>query len=221
MNIEQARFNMVEQQIRPWNVFDPNVLALLSAVRREDFVPTSYKELAFSDAEIPLPGTRNESMLAPKIEARLLQAAAIKKHEKVLEVGSGSGYMAALLCYQARSVTTIEIDPLLKKMAENNLGTYGFTNVEVLLGNGANGWYESQTKSYDVIMISGSLPDLPATLLQQINIGGRIVLVVGKAPTMSAKVIFRTKKDSYNTLELFETDIQPLREISIVSHFKF
>lgn len=138
MNIEQARFNMIEQQIRPWNVLAQDVLDLLMVVKREEFVPAAYRSLAFFDTEIPLPG--GENMLAPKIEARMLQEANVKKHEYVLEIGAGSGYMAALLAHKARHVTTVEISPELKALAEQNLSDYGVANVDVHLGNGAQGW---------------------------------------------------------------------------------
>jgi len=219
MNIEQARFNMIEQQIRPWNVLDLDVLELLTVVRREEFVPAAYKSLAFSDTEIPLPG--GENMLAPKVEARLLQEAAVKKHEQVLEIGAGSGYMAALLCYKARHVTTVEIDPELKTLAAKNLAAYGITNVEVALGGGAQGWDQSETKSYDVIVISGSLPTLPDAFLKQLNVGGRIVAILGDAPVMTAQIITRTADSSYSTRHLFETDVKPLREAAVHSNFKF
>ncbi|GAC1330150.1 MAG: protein-L-isoaspartate O-methyltransferase [Collimonas sp.] len=219
MNIEQARFNMIEQQIRPWNVLDLDVLELLTVVRREEFVPAAYKSLAFSDTEIPLPG--GENMLAPKIEARLLQEAAVKKHEQVLEIGAGSGYMAALLCYKARHVTTVEIDPELKALAASNLAAYGITNVEVALGSGAQGWDQSETKSYDVIVISGSLATLPDAFLKQLNVGGRIVAILGDAPVMTAQIITRTSDSSYSTRHLFETDVKPLRDAAVHSHFKF
>ncbi|SFH99745.1 protein-L-isoaspartate(D-aspartate) O-methyltransferase [Collimonas sp. OK307] len=219
MNIEQARFNMIEQQIRPWNVLDLDVLELLTVVRREEFVPAAYKSLAFSDTEIPLPG--GESMLAPKVEARLLQEAAVKKHEQVLEIGSGSGYMAALLCYKARHVTTVEIDPELKTLAAKNLAAYGITNVEVALGSGAQGWDQSETKTYDVIVISGSLSTLPDAFLKQLNVGGRIVAILGDAPVMTAQIITRTSDNSYSTRQLFETDVKPLRDAAVHSNFKF
>ncbi|WP_211460679.1 protein-L-isoaspartate O-methyltransferase family protein [Collimonas silvisoli] len=221
MNIEQARFNMIEQQIRPWNVLDLDILDLLAVVRREEFVPAAYKSLAFSDTEIPLPGANGESMLAPKVEARLLQEAGVKKHEQVLEIGSGSGYMAALLCYKARHVTTVEIDPELKALAEKNLAAYGITNVEVALGNGAQGWDQSANKSYDVIVISGSLLSLPDAFLKQLNVGGRIIAILGEAPVMSAQIITRTSDSNYSTAHLFETDVKPLREAAVHSHFKF
>jgi protein-L-isoaspartate(D-aspartate) O-methyltransferase len=138
MNIEQARFNMIEQQIRTWDVLDQEVLDLLTVVRREEFVPAPYKNLAFVDTEIPLPG--GENMFTPKMEARLLQAVSVKKHESVLEIGAGSGYMAALLAYKSRHVTSVEISPELKALAEKNLADYGISNVSVELGNGAQGW---------------------------------------------------------------------------------
>ena len=219
MNIEQARFNMIEQQIRPWNVLDLDILELLTVVRREEFVPAAYKSLAFSDTEIPLPG--GENMLAPKVEARLLQEAAVKKHEQVLEIGAGSGYMAALLCYKARHVTTVEIDPELKALAAKNLAAYGITNVEVVLGGGAQGWDQGETKSYDVIVISGSLSTLPDTFLKQLNVGGRIVAILGDAPVMTAQIITRTADSSYSTRNLFETDVKPLRDAAVHSNFKF
>ena len=153
MNIEQARFNMIEQQIRPWNVLDQDVLDLLHVVKREQFVPQAYQNLAFADVEIPLPG--GEAMFNPKVEARILQEIAVKKHENVLEIGAGSGYMAALLAHKARHVTTVEILPETKALAEQNLAKAGVANVTVELGNGAEGW--PQGAPYDVIVVSGAL----------------------------------------------------------------
>src|ERR1700716_2559228 len=199
MNIEQARFNMIEQQIRTWDVLDPEILDLLVVVKREAFVPAAYKSLAFVDTEIPLPCGQN--MLPPKFEARILQEAAVKKHEHVLEIGAGSGYMAALLAHRARHVTTVEIEPTLKGLAAKNLSDYGITNVNVELGNGALGWIGSDNigAPYDVIVISGSLPVLPDAFLQQIKVGGRILAVIGEAPVMSAQVITRMSEVTYNT----------------------
>lgn len=221
MNIEQARFNMIEQQIRPWDVLNQDVLDLLMVVKREAFVPAAYKSLAFMDTEIPLPC--GENMLAPKLEARLLQEAAVKKHENVLEIGAGSGYMAALLAYKARHVTTIEIEPALKAMAEKNLADYGITNASVALGDGAQGWAGSGSGSapYDVIVISGSLPVLPDAFLQQIKVGGRILAIIGDAPVMSAEIVTRVSDVAYNTVKLFETSAKPLRNALTPSHFKF
>lgn len=217
MNIEQARFNMIEQQIRPWNVLDQDVLDLLSLVRREEFVPAAHRGLAFFDTEIPLPG--GENMLAPKVEARILQEAAVKKHEHVLEIGAGSGYMAALLAHKARHVTTVEIDPELKALAEKNLSAYGISNVDVVLGNGAQGWKGDQ--EYDVIVISGALPFLPDSFLSQIKIGGRILAIIGAAPVMSLQVITRTADKVYDTVKVFELMASPLHAATEPSHFTF
>jgi protein-L-isoaspartate(D-aspartate) O-methyltransferase len=221
MNIEQARFNMIEQQIRTWDVLDQEILDLLVVVKREAFVPTAYKSLAFVDTEIPLPC--GENMLTPKFEARILQEAAVKKHEHVLEIGAGSGYMAALLAHRARHVTTVEIEPTLKGLAAKNLSDYGITNVNVELGNGALGWIGSDNigAPYDVIVISGSLPVLPDAFLQQIKVGGRILAVIGEAPVMSAQVITRMSEVAYNTVNLFETSVKPLRNAIVPSPFKF
>jgi protein-L-isoaspartate(D-aspartate) O-methyltransferase len=217
MNIEQARFNMIEQQIRPWDVLDPDVLEELLVVKRENFVPAAHKALAFVDAEIPLPG--GESMLMPKIEARLLQDVAVKKHESVLEIGAGSGYMAALLAHRARHVTTVEISPELKAMAEKNLADNGFTNVSVELGDGAQGW--SNGAPFDVIVVSGGLPELPQAFLQQLKVGGRLACIIGEAPAMKAQLITRTGEAGYDTRTLFETNVKMLRSAVTPSQFKF
>ncbi|HZW23814.1 protein-L-isoaspartate O-methyltransferase [Noviherbaspirillum sp.] len=220
MNIEKARFNMIEQQIRPWDVLDPEVLDLLTVVKREDFVPAAYKNLAFMDTQIPL--GNGEYMFTPKLEARIVQDIAPKKHENVLEIGAGSGYMAALLSHKARHVTTVEIDPELKAFAEHNLSSYGITNVDVVLGNGAQGWANQGTDApYDVIVISGSLPVLPDAFLKQIKVGGRIFAIVGVPPVMNAQIITRVSDTAYDTVKVFETDVTPLREIQKPSHFVF
>ena len=221
MNIEQARFNMIEQQIRPWDVLNQDVLDLLQVVRREEFVPAAYRSLAFADCEIPLPCGAN--MLTPKFEARILQEAALKKHETVLEIGAGSGYMAALLAYMGRQVTSVEIEPELKALAEKNLAANGISNVEVALGNGAQGWPAAGQAQplWDVIVISGSLPVLPDRFLQQLKVGGRLLAVLGQAPAMTAQLITRSTETAYNTLTLFETDIKPLRDATLPSAFKF
>ncbi len=221
MNIEQARFNMIEQQIRPWDVLNQDVLDLLALVKRENFVPAAYRNLAFVDVEVPLPNGAN--MLAPKFEARILQELAVKKHENVLEVGAGSGYMAALLGHKGRYVTTVEIDPELKHVAEQNLSQNDVTNVSVVLGNGAQGWVGegSMGAPYDVIVISGSLPMLPEVFLQQIKVGGRIAAVIGEAPVMAAKLITRRSDTVYDTVTLFETNIKPLHEAAAVPSFTF
>jgi protein-L-isoaspartate(D-aspartate) O-methyltransferase len=221
MNIEQARFNMIEQQIRTWDVLDTEILDLLHVVRREAFVPEAVRSLAFVDTEIPLPG--GENMLPPKFEARVLQEVAPRKHETVLEIGAGTGYMAALLAHRAMHVTTVEISPELKAMAEKNLADYGVGNVDVVLGNGAFGWEGSGqfTAPYDVIVISGSLPVLPDAFLRQLKVGGRLLCVIGERPVMEARLITRTSETGYHTRNLFETSVTPLRQAVHPSHFKF
>jgi len=217
MNIEQARFNMIEQQIRPWDVLDAEVLELLHVVKRENFVPAAHKALAFVDAEIPLPG--GQAMLNPKIEARLLQDVNLKKHENVLEIGTGSGYMAALLAHKGRHVTSVEVSPELKALAEKNLADNGVTNVTVELGNGAQGW--ANGAPFDVIVVSGSLPVLPEALLQQLKVGGRLAAIIGQAPAMKAQLITRTGEAGYDTRTLFETDVKPLSSATTPSSFTF
>jgi protein-L-isoaspartate(D-aspartate) O-methyltransferase len=217
MNIEQARFNMIEQQIRPWNVLDQDVLDLLHVVKREQFVPEAYQNLAFADTEIPLPA--GAAMLAPKLEARLLQEIMLKKHENVLLVGVGSGYLAALLAYKGRQVTAVEIAPELKQLAEKNLAKAGVSNVTVELGNGAEGW--AKGAPYDVIVISGSLPVLPDEFLKELKVGGRIAAIVGEPPVMSCNIITRVADTAFDTVKVFETNIKPLAGAPVPSHFEF
>jgi protein-L-isoaspartate(D-aspartate) O-methyltransferase len=221
MNIEQTRFNMIEQQIRPWDVLDQDVLDLLLVVKREDFVPIAYQQLAFVDTEIPLPC--GEAMFTPKVEARVLQEVAVKKHENVLEIGAGSGYMAALLARGARHVTSVEIEPELKALAEKNLLDAGVDNVHVVAGDGARGWAGSGIESapYDVIVISAGLPMLPDVFLEQVKVGGRIFAIIGAEPVMTAQVITRVSSVSYDTRTLFETCVKTLRNAVTPPHFKF
>lgn len=217
MNIEQARFNMIEQQIRPWEVLDPQVLDLLFVVKREDFTPPAYRNLAFADMEIPLGG--GQVMLAPKIEAKMLQELVLQKTDKVLEIGTGSGYMAALLAARAEHVVTVESRPELAATAKENLERAGVANVTVEVGNGAEGW--SQRGPYDAIVVSGSLPTVPATLLKQLRVGGRLAVVVGEAPVMEAQLITCTGEGIYNTVNLFETVIPALDGIETKASFTF
>lgn len=217
MNIEQARFNMIEQQIRPWNVLDQDVLDLLHVVKREQFVPAAYQNLAFADVEIPLPG--GDAMLAPKFEARILQETGVKKHETVLEIGTGSGYMAALLAHRAAKVTTVEINPETAELAKKNLADAGVHNVTVEVGNGTQGWEKGAP--YDVIVISGALEVLPEAILKQVKVGGRIAAIVGQAPVMEAAIITRTGDNAYSTVKVFETNVRYLTGAPVPSHFQF
>ena len=217
MNIEQARFNMIEQQIRPWNVLDQEVLDALHIVKREQYVPVACASLAFADTEIPL--GNGASMFNPKVEARILQELQLKKHENVLEIGAGSGYMAALLANKSRHVTTIEINPALKEMAQQNLANANVSNVTVELGNGSEGW--ATGAPFDVIVISGALEVLPEVFLKQLKVGGRIAAIVGVAPVMQCVIITRVAETAYDTVQVFETNIKALASAPQPSHFEF
>ncbi len=222
LDSEQARYNMIEQQIRPWDVLDQTVLDLLPLVRREEFVPPEYRALAFMDLEIPLKVDgvdTGEKMFAPKLEARFLQELGIKPHEHVLEVGTGSGYMAALLAHKAQHVLSIEIDERLRRFAAANITRAGIGSVRIELGDGARGW--PGRAPYDVMLFSGSLPVLPDGLLAQLKVGGRLGVIVGSSPVMSAQIITRVSDSGYDTLRLFETDIAPLRNAWRPSTFRF
>jgi protein-L-isoaspartate(D-aspartate) O-methyltransferase len=198
-------------------VLDQDVLDLLHVVKREQFVPAVYQNLAFADVEIPLPG--GESMLAPKIEARILQELLLKKHENVLLVGVGSGYLAALLAHKGRQVTAVEISPELKALAEQNLANARIGNVTVELGNAAEGW--AKGAPYDVIVVAGSLPVLPDAFLKELKVGGRMLAIVGEAPVMSCNVITRVADSAYDTVKVFETNVKPLTGAAVPSHFEF
>ncbi|MFN3565399.1 MAG: protein-L-isoaspartate O-methyltransferase family protein [Burkholderiaceae bacterium] len=225
-DVERARYNMVEQQIRTWEVLDQSVLDLLFVVKREEFVPPAYRRLAFADLEIPLrievDGAvydSGESMFAPKVEARILQELGIRPHEHVLEIGTGSGYMAALAAHKALHVLSIEIDERLKRFGEANLARAGVRNVRVELGDGARGW--AARAPYDVIIVSGGLPALPPGLPEQLKIGGRLFAIVGQAPVMTAQIVTRVTDAGFDTLKLFETDVKFLRNVAPPTKFRF
>ena len=217
MNIEQTRFNMIEQQIRPWDVLDQSVLSLLAVVRREDFVPPAQKALAFVDTEVPLPG--GQCMLAPKVEARLLQELALQKHESVLEIGAGSGHMAALLGHKAQQVHSLEIDAELAHMARANLRRAGVVNVTVLNVDGAQGL--AAEAPFDVIVLSGSVAEVPAALLAQLKRGGRLVAIVGQLPIMRATLFTHSSPNDFSSVELFDTVAPRLRGFDEPSRFRF
>jgi protein-L-isoaspartate(D-aspartate) O-methyltransferase len=217
MNIEQARFNMIEQQIRPWEVLDPQVLDLLFVVKREDFVPAAYRNLAFADMEIPIGS--GQVMLAPRVEARLMQELGIRQTDKVLEIGTGSGYMAALLAARADHVVTVESRPEIAEFARQNLERAGVANVTIEIGDGANGW--AQRGPYDAIVVSGALPSLPDALLKQLRLGGRLAAIVGEAPVMEAKLVTCSAEGVYNTINLFETVVPALDSGNAKPGFSF
>ena len=207
MNIEQARFNMIEQQIRPWEVLDQKVLNLIADVPREEFVPTSYRNLAFADMNVPI--GYNEVMMAPKLEARMLQALAIQPHDSVLEIGTGTGYVTTLLAKLARHVDSVDVHEEFIAAAMGKLASDGTLNVSLFQGDAAQGW--ARNAPYDVIAITGSLPLLPKSFQESLRIGGRLFVIVGDAPVMEAKLITRVGEHEYQEQGLFETDIPPLR----------
>lgn len=217
MNLEQARFNMIEQQIRPWNVLDADVLELLAVVKREDFVPLAHKALAFMDMEIPL--GQGQVMLAPRVEARMLQDAAVQKHEKVLEIGAGSGYMAALLAHRAQRVISLEINPELARTARANLQKSGIHNVEVRQFDGSKG--VSPDGPFDVIVLSGSVAEVPQALLAQLKVGGRLVGIVGEEPTMRLTIVTRLSDAEFKTETPWDTVAPRLLNFPEPSQFHF
>jgi protein-L-isoaspartate(D-aspartate) O-methyltransferase len=216
MNIEQARFNMIEQQIRPWDVLDAGVLALLGSVRREDFVPAAYRSIAFTDTEVPLP--EGQAMLAPKIEARLLQDLHVQRHERVLEVGTGSGFMAALLGHRAQQVFTMEVRPALAQAAAEKLRRSGAANVTVLEGDGSQGC--PAEGPFDAILLSGSVAQVPPALFDQLKPGGRLVAIEGDEPVMRA-VRYTREDGGMRRQELFDTVAPRLFNFPEPSKFHF
>lgn len=225
MNTELARFNMIEQQIRPWDVLDPAVLALLATVRREDFVPPAMRALAFVDTQVPLiPGVPGAVMLEPKVEARLLQQLQVQRHHKVLEIGSGSGFMAALLAHRAMQVTTLECRPELARMARESLARNGIVNVnvvEVSAEQGAQGL--AAEAPFDAILLSGSVAEVPPVLLQQLKPGGRLAAIVGEEPIMRARLYTRSSgsEPAWTQTDLFDTVAPRLEGFRSGSRFHF
>jgi protein-L-isoaspartate(D-aspartate) O-methyltransferase len=227
MNYEQARFNMIEQQIRPWEVLDSQVLSLLALVKREDFLPPALRAMAFSDMEIPLGSKPGQCMLAPKVEARILQDLAVQKHEKVLEIGAGSGYMAALLAHRAQQVITMEIDPDLAQMARNNLKKSGVYNAEVRTGDGAAKLSQASTGNdalsgpFDVIVLSGSVAEVPPALLAMLKPGGRLSAIVGDEPVMRATLVTHVGNGAFRTTQAWDTVAPRLLNFREPSKFNF
>ncbi len=219
MDLNQARFNMIEQQIRPWEVLDPQVLELLSVVHREDFVPLAHKALAFVDMEIPLGSAPNQVMLPPRVQARLLQDLAVQKTDKVLDIGTGSGFMAALLAHQAASVLSLEIDAGLAAQAQANLQKAGVSNVTVRTADGSQG--AAADGPFDVILLNGSVAEVPAALLQQLTVGGRLAAIVGEEPMMRATLITRTSENSWTTTEPWDCNAPRLSGFPELSRFQF
>jgi len=221
MDFEKARFLMVEQQIRTWEVLDQDVLDLLFAVKREDFVPVAYRSLAFVDMEIPL--DHQQTMMTPKLEARILQEVAPKSDERVLEIGSGSGYLTALLAKQAESVISIDIFQDFSLAAAAKLARIGVTNVHLKTGDAAESAVNilASQETFDVIVLTGSVPMLPKAYLDMLNLDGRLFAVVGDAPAMKATLFTKIGDTAFTTDDLFETVLMPLVNAKQPSRFEF
>ena len=217
MNIEQARFNMVEQQIRTWEVLDPDVLELLFLLKREEFVPPEHRSIAFADLEVPL--GHGESMMQPKVEARILQELSIKPHESVYEVGTGSGYLTALLASFARQVTSAEIHADFSARAAENIAAAGIGNATLIVGDSAARPLADST--FDVIVVTGSMPVVPQAFLDRLAPGGRLFAVVGDPPVMEATVIRNAERGAVNSVKLFETVLKPLVNAPQPARFRF
>jgi protein-L-isoaspartate(D-aspartate) O-methyltransferase len=217
LDVERARFNMVEQQIRPWEVLDQRVLDLLFRVHREDFVPPQYRALAFVDMEIPI--GHGEKMLAPRMEARMVQELSLNPGERVLEVGTGSGYMTALLASLGGHVYSVEIVPEFTASARAKLAAHGFANVTLETGDAARGW--DRHAPYDAIVVTGSLPMLPPAFPNSLRPGGRLIAVVGEPPVMEALIVTCVAPGACNSTGLFETCIAPLRNALQPERFVF
>ena len=217
MDFERARFNMVEQQIRTWEVLDQRVLDLLLQVRREEFVPPAYRELAFADMEIPL--GHGETMLQPKLEARMVQELMPAESDRVLEVGTGSGYMTALLATLSGHVYSVDIVGDFSRSAGGRLATHGIRNVTLDVGDAAAGW--DKHGPYDAIVLTGSVPVLSESFRTSLKPGGRLLAVVGEPPVMEAQLITSAGAGAYNSVGLFETCIAPLRNAPRPARFVF
>ena len=217
MNVEQARFNMIEQQIRPWDVLDTSVLELLSAVRREDFVPAAHQTQAFMDLELPLGGGR--SLLAPRVEARLVQDLNLSKRDTVLQVGAATGYVTALLAHKAQRVIGLEADPALAAQARTNLRKAGVNNAEIVQADGSTGL--AAQAPFDAILLTGSLAEAPQALLDQLKVGGRLLAILGQEPVMQATLFTRVAANQFSRQELFDTVAARLPGFPEPSRFQF
>lgn len=217
MNFEQARFNMVEQQIRTWEVLDQRVLDLLLRVRREEYVPQQHRALAFADMEIPL--GHGEKMLAPKMEARMLQELALRPSDKILEIGTGSGYMTALLASLGSHVYSVDVVAEFVQAAGAKLAAHGINNATLEAGDAARGW--DRHGPYDAIILTGSVPALADAFRKSLLPGGRLIAVVGEPPVMEAKLITCVAAGAFGTTGLFETCIPTLRNAPQVEKFVF
>ena len=217
MNLEKARFNMVEQQIRTWMVLEPAALAVLSAVEREKFTTSPYQSLAYSDTEIPL--AQGQTMLPPRIDARLMHDLHLQGHETVLEIGTGSGYLTALLARRAHQVVSLEIHPEFAQAAQANLRAAGVHNADVRVGHGALD--KVSEAPFDAIVLGGSVAEVPQSLLSQLKVGGKLIAIVGDEPIMHATLFTRVADQQWQSRALWDTAVPALEGFSKTSSFKF
>lgn len=217
MNFEEARFNMVEQQVRPWNVLDADVLAIMSEVPRENFVPAQHKNTAYTDYAVPL--ANQQEMLKPVLVGRLLQALNIQSDEIVLEVGTGSGYLTACLAKLASYVYSVDINADFLPQAKKNLTSLEISNVTLETGDASKGWAERP--EYDVIAITGSMPEVPEGYKKSLEVGGRLFVVTGSAPIMQAKLITRVSENDWSEENILETYIPALENTQPKPEFSF
>ncbi len=217
MNFDQARSNMVQQQIRPWEVTDHRVLAALESTQREDFVPARYRKLAFADLAIPL--DEGQQMMRPVIEGRLLQALDLKADETVLEIGTGSGFLSACLAKLGKSVCTVDIYPSLSEMACKNLKNKKIKNIECFTGDALNGWMPEQ--AHDVVVVTGGVRDIPKVFMEWVNPGGRLFIISGESPAMEARLLKRLTISNWEEQNLFETDLPLLVNAERAVEFEF
>ena len=217
MNFDQARFNMVEQQIRPWEVLDGRVLSLLETIQREDFVPVRYRKLAFADVAVPL--AAGQVMMRPKIEARMLQALDLREDETVLEIGTGSGFITACLAALSKRVVSVELHEELHREARARLDDVGTRNAELFAGDVMGGWQPEQ--AHDVVVVTGSVHEVPQQFLGWVNPGGRMFVIRGESPAMEATLMTRQDVTEWTVESLFETDLPPLENSAKEAEFEF
>lgn len=217
MNFERARSNMVEQQVRTWEVLDSKVLGLMESVHREDFVPVRYRKLAFADLSVPL--AMGQSMMRPRVEGRMLQSLDLKPDDSVLEIGTGSGFITACLSVIARRVVSVELFEELYLEAETRLRDKHLHNVELYVGDAMTGWQPQQ--AHDVVVVTGSVPAVPESFRDWVNPGGRMFVVVGESPAMEARLLTRMGFSDWTEESLFETDLPRLVNSTPPANFDF
>jgi protein-L-isoaspartate(D-aspartate) O-methyltransferase len=217
MNFEQARFNMVEQQIRTWEVLDARVLELLETTHREDFVPVRYRKMAFSDMALPL--DHDQSMMKPVVEGRLLQSLELQADETVLEIGTGSGFITACLAQMAQQVVSVDIHEQFSREAEVKMKEKDIHNVEFETGDVMTGWQPEQ--AHDVLVVTGSVEDIPDHFLGWVNPRGRVFVVCGESPAMEAKLLTKLNATEWREESLFETDLARLINAEKAPEFDF